>query len=305
VAKRSGKVERDAYGLGQAAQHQFAAGHVCARDHRLDGEKTGAADVVHTAEIGNDPDHPGFDSADQSLGELTGRSRRQSAGDREHDDLATRLSLDTQSPASRLSCHGSPTKYTSGTGSSVSDHQDLDDLLTLDRCLAGDASAFEILVVRYQTLAFNVALRMLGNHADAADATQNTFVKLFAKLHTFDRQHRFFSWMYRILRNECLNLLRTRQRSEALAPPPATSVRDPAAILEGAEREATVRAGLLALDPPYREAIVLRYFADLSYQEMSAALDLPEKTVKSRLHTARQRLYQLFRECGVFRSGDR
>jgi RNA polymerase sigma-70 factor (ECF subfamily) len=164
----------------------------------------------------------------------------------------------------------------------------------VDQCLSGDTAAFEILVVRYQTVLFNVALRTLGERADASDATQNTFVKMFEKLDTYDHRYRLFSWMYRILRNECLNILRARTRREFLAPAPAAaSAGDAHEAIEAAERQARVRAGLLALPPDYREVVVLRYYAGLSYQEMSATLEIPEKTVKSRLHTARERLGQM------------
>jgi RNA polymerase sigma-70 factor, ECF subfamily len=305
VGEQPSEVDRAAHGLGERAQHQFAASCVHSRGHRFDGQKTSAADVVHAAKIDRDPDGTGIDGVDQPLGEVGGRTGGQSAGDCEDDHLAAPFALDRQSPAAGLRLHRWPSEYSSRTGSAVSASQDSDDLLIVDRCLAGDTAAFEILVVRYQTLAFNVALRMLGDRADAADATQSTFVKIFAKLQTYDRQRRFFSWMYRILSNECLSLLRTRQRRESAPLAPETPALDPHEILEAAEREAVVRAGLLALTPLLREAIVLRYFGGLSYQEMGVALDLPEKTVKSRLHTARQRLYQHFRERGVFRSGDR
>jgi RNA polymerase sigma-70 factor (ECF subfamily) len=71
-------------------------------------------------------------------------------------------------------------------------------------------------VARYQPVLFGAALRMLRDHADAGDATQTTFVKVFQKLATYDRRYRFFSWLYRILRNECLNMIRARAAAAAL-----------------------------------------------------------------------------------------
>src|SRR4051812_24672274 len=78
------------------------------------------------------------------------------------------------------------------------DH-DADDLVLVARCLDGDSDAFEGVVDRYQRVLFTVALRTLGNRDEASDATQNTFVKAYFKLDTFDTKRRFFSWIYRIL----------------------------------------------------------------------------------------------------------
>ena len=168
----------------------------------------------------------------------------------------------------------------------------VEDAAVVSQCLAGDTEAFEVLVTRYQRVLFNVALRMLGDHADAYDATQTTFVKVFEKLDTYDRRHRFFSWTYRILRNECLNLIRARRPQEPLTPEVAT-MRDPLADFEETERQHRVQAALLALPPDYREVVVLRHFGGRSYEEIAAVLGIPEKTVKSRLYTARQRLAEI------------
>ncbi|HEU4938620.1 MAG TPA: sigma-70 family RNA polymerase sigma factor [Vicinamibacterales bacterium] len=160
----------------------------------------------------------------------------------------------------------------------------------MKRCLDGEPAAFEVLVGRYQHIMFNVALRMLGDYEDARDAAQNTFVKAFEKLGTYDPERRFFSWMYRILMNECLNL-RRRPATEQLGDT-AAEVSDSSDVdaVEAAERKRDVRQAILSLSPAYREVIVLRHFAALSYEQMSEAIGVPTKTVKSRLHTARQQL---------------
>ncbi len=167
-------------------------------------------------------------------------------------------------------------------------HQNIDDAALVRRCLSGETAAFETLVEEYQRVAFTVALRMLGDYEDARDVTQNTFVKAFEKLHSYDPSHRFFSWIYRILVNECLNARRGRRVVEELsAEHPMAPTSDAA---EAAERRRDVRAALLALPAHYREVIVLRHFAQMSYEEMATALGIPVKTVKSRLHTARGQL---------------
>jgi RNA polymerase sigma-70 factor (ECF subfamily) len=167
-----------------------------------------------------------------------------------------------------------------------------DDAGLVRRCLEGETEAFEPLVLAYQRLAFTVALRMLGDYEDARDATQTTFVKAFEKLASYEPRYRFFSWLYRILINECLNVRRGRHAREELSPD-QPSDEGPRDAVEVAEQRRDVRIALLALPIYYREVIVLRHFAHMSYDEMSVALGLPVKTVKSRLHTARQQLTRL------------
>lgn len=160
-------------------------------------------------------------------------------------------------------------------------------------CLKGDASAFEPIVARYQKVLFNVALRMLGEPEDARDVTQTAFVKAWEHLASYDPSHRFFSWLYRIMVNESLNLIARRRRQVPLdADLPSPERADRAA--EAGELMERLRAALLALPRESREVLVLRHFAEQSYQEIAWTLGIPEKTVKSRLFTARQRLGELF-----------
>jgi len=170
--------------------------------------------------------------------------------------------------------------------------QDLDDSTLVARSVGGDDAAFEALVTRYQRVLFSVALRMLGEYADASDATQAAFVKAYQRLGSFDPQFRFFSWIYRILLNECLNAKRDRRTHGEIPPGLAAGV-SPLEALDAAERRRRVQLALLALPVEYREVIVLRHFAGLSYDDIAATLGIPAKTVKSRIYTARQRLVEL------------
>src|SRR5439155_8288512 len=117
--------------------------------------------------------------------------------------------------------------------------QDGDDHAAVQSCLAGNTEAFEILVVRYQRVLFTVAMRMLGDYDEASDATQNAFIRAYRRLGTFDGERRFFSWIYRILVNECLNNRRDRRPHDALTPELAT-VGSPADLLEVDERRRRV-----------------------------------------------------------------
>ena len=173
--------------------------------------------------------------------------------------------------------------------------QEPDDVSLVHRSIAGDSDAFEMLIARYERVAFNVALRMLGNYDDAKDAAQAAFIKVYENLAKFDARFRFFSWMYRILLNECLNVRRSQRPYEQLSAelPVSGPVID---ALEAAERRHWMQQSLLALPFDYRQVVVLHYFADLSYDDIAATLGISAKTVKSRLYTARQRLAELLVE---------
>ena len=170
--------------------------------------------------------------------------------------------------------------------------QDADDQASIRQCLDGDSAAFESIVRRYQKVLFTVALRMLGDRDDASDAAQNAFIKAYEKLRTFDRNRRFFSWLYRILVNECLNVRRSQRPHEEVTDD-IVAAGTPVDVLELEERRARVQAAILALPIEYREVVVLRYFAEFSYEEIAETIGVPAAVVKSRLYTARQRLARI------------
>lgn len=166
--------------------------------------------------------------------------------------------------------------------------EEQDNAVAVSRCLAGETAAFEALVTRYQKPLYAVASRMLGDREDARDATQNAFLKAYERLGSYDPSFRFFSWIYRILMNECLNVIRARRPGDAILAPPAQP--GPLDRLEAVERRQRVRRALRGLPDDYRDVLVLRHFAELSYDDIAATLGLEAKTVKSRLFTARRML---------------
>jgi RNA polymerase sigma-70 factor (ECF subfamily) len=167
--------------------------------------------------------------------------------------------------------------------------QDQDDGAVVARCLRGDTAAFALLVERYERVLFSVALRMLGDAEDARDATQDAFVKVYQRLGDYNAEYRFFSWIYRILTNECLNALRARRPHEPDVPETSTTS-GALEALELEERRQAVQNAIAGLPPDYRDVLILRHFAELSYEEVADTLAIPLKTVKSRLYTARQQL---------------
>jgi RNA polymerase sigma-70 factor (ECF subfamily) len=166
------------------------------------------------------------------------------------------------------------------------------DTTLVGRCLQGDTGAFRPLVEKYEAPLFRLGMRMLGNREDASDATQNAFVKAFQALDTYDSHHRFFSWLYRIALNECLNVLRARRSERVLDDsfPDDRRERDP---VEAAEARRRLRVAILQLTKEQREVIVLRHFGELTYAELADSLGVPVTTVKCRLYAARQRLAEL------------
>jgi len=174
---------------------------------------------------------------------------------------------------------------------------DEQDRALVRRCLGGQGDAFHGLVDRYHKRLFNVALRMLGDVQDAEDVTQTVFLNAFLKLGSYDPKYRFFSWMYRMTVNESLNTLKRRKRTVTLDDEP--DIRAPGAAPDrAAEVEDRVGKALMCLKPDDRAVVVLRHFVSFSYQEIADVLEIPVRTVKSRLFTARERLRLTLREPG-------
>ncbi|MBI1798536.1 MAG: sigma-70 family RNA polymerase sigma factor [Candidatus Eisenbacteria bacterium] len=176
-----------------------------------------------------------------------------------------------------------------------------DDAARVRRSLEGDPRAFEELVEAYQKVLFNLALRMVRNREDAHDLTQSVFIKAYRSLHRYDDRHKFFSWIYRIMIHESINLLHRRRPHEPLDERIVQPGACPAERWERDEMNGRVREAVTRLSEDHRDVIVLRHFLQLSHREMSELLRVPEKTVKSRLHTARQRLGEILARTGVVR----
>ena len=169
----------------------------------------------------------------------------------------------------------------------------------LERYRQGDARAFRDLVVRYQRPVYNAAFWILRHADDARDVAQTVFMRIAERADEFDPSHKFFSWIYRIAVNEALNQLRRGGREEALdedAELADGDGADPQHRFEESERSRLLRAALMKMSVSDRTVITLRHFSELSYKEIGEVLGIDEKTVKSRLFEARQRLRALLPE---------
>jgi RNA polymerase sigma-70 factor (ECF subfamily) len=167
------------------------------------------------------------------------------------------------------------------------------------RCLQGDNNAFALLVDRYQTPLFNTALRMTGDYEVARDVTQDALVKAYEKLATFRPEYKFFSWLYRILVNNALNVLRQRKLEQGVPVEPRVREKTPEDDYWGSRRNDAIDSAIRRLSFDQRLVIVLRHFNDMSYEQMAAILAIPEKTVKSRLYAARQNLAVILERKGL------
>ena len=187
-----------------------------------------------------------------------------------------------------------------------------EELTLIRRVLAGETEAFEPLVTENQTRAYHLAVRLLGNEADAADAVQDAFVKAYTSLGDFRGESRFSVWLYRLTNNVCLDMLRRRKRQNAVSlqteddsgedtdldiPDDTFS---PERLTEKAEDARAVREAIAALSEDLRRILTLREIGGLSYEELSAELGLEPGTVRSRLNRARKKLCLLLTESGNF-----
>lgn len=163
------------------------------------------------------------------------------------------------------------------------------DTSLVEAAIDGNTDAFALLIERYEKPIYNVAYRITGTRDDAMDATQTAFTNAFENLHRFDRRHRFFSWLYRIAVNASLDLVKGRREVE-LPPDARDESRGPEERCQATETAERVHGALRRLSVDHRAVIVLRHYLGLSYAEIARSVNVPVKTVRSRLYEARQRL---------------
>ena len=182
----------------------------------------------------------------------------------------------------------------------------------VEKARRGDQSAFEQLVLDNQNRVYSLALRLCGNREEAADLSQEAFVKAWQGLSAFQGESSYATWVYRLTTNVCIDHLRRKKRREEVEPAvslddensgwaePADRASDPQLLLEKSERGRALARGLEQLPDWQRRVLVLRELSGLSYQEISDALDIDLGTVKSRIARARLALRKILLEDGNF-----
>jgi RNA polymerase sigma-70 factor (ECF subfamily) len=175
----------------------------------------------------------------------------------------------------------------------------------LDQARNGDKESFSRLVEAYQTPVYNLAYRMLGNRGEAEEAAQEAFLRAYTRLHRYDPAYKFSTWMLSITSNHCIDILRKRRITwlsldeplpSEFAPQLSSNHPNPERAAQNAELEDQVRELLDELQPDYRAAVVLRYWYDLSYDEIAQTMDTTVSAIKSRLFRARKMLAEAARQ---------
>lgn len=179
---------------------------------------------------------------------------------------------------------------------------ELDDAELVRATLEGDSAAFQTLVERHQARLFALVGHYTRSRAEVEDLVQETFLKAYSKLASFQLQASFSTWLHRIAVNTALDLLKRHGRNPVTAmEDPESAARDtsavpaPSAALEQAEIAAITRRTLEELPEIFRTVLVLREFEDRSYLEIAEILDVSIGTVESRLFRARARFKDALR----------
>lgn len=186
------------------------------------------------------------------------------------------------------------------TYSDIDNTQELDSAQEREivlRCQKGDADAMGTLIIQYQHWVYNIAYGILGHHQDAEDVAQDAFLSAWENIGKFQFRSRFSTWLYRIVKNKCLNHIDQYQRrktdpteiddSQPWVPLDTLTPEDEALRRE---EKNIVHAALAKLKESHKEILVLRELRDLSYEEISEILGCTLGRVKSRLHEARKAL---------------
>ncbi|MBN2313123.1 MAG: sigma-70 family RNA polymerase sigma factor [Sedimentisphaerales bacterium] len=187
----------------------------------------------------------------------------------------------------------------------------IDDSSLVEQCRQGDSGAIERLVLKYQNRIYNVILKICADPDDAAELTQETFVKIIENLAKFEGRSSFYTWAFRIAVNLTLNYcqrnaklaVRSLDSEEASRDHQATqalkellsddSAPDPAAIAQNKEVYEIAIQAIRQLDEPQRAVIILRDIEGMSYARIAEVLDVELGTVRSRLSRARNRLREI------------
>ena len=179
-----------------------------------------------------------------------------------------------------------------------------DEAATIRRAQNGDKTALEELLLAYEKRVFNIACRLMGNEADAADMAQEALIKIYRSIKSFKGEASFSSWVYRLTVNACMDGLRRRKRvpiSLEFARESGVPFEDAAAVTPethalSIERSEDIQKAIDMLTAEHRAVVVMRDITGLSYEEISQCLKVSVGTVKSRISRGRQRLKELLLE---------
>jgi RNA polymerase sigma-70 factor (ECF subfamily) len=171
------------------------------------------------------------------------------------------------------------------------------------RCLGGENSAFTGIIELYQDRIYSFALRLLRDPVAAEEAAQETFVKAFRGLSSYNNSYPFGSWLFRIAHNCCMDALRAGGRNVSMDTEDFPDIPDTAPGVEQNVAEtldaARIEAMLAALPPIYSEVLLLQYREDMGPAEIGRVIGAPEGTVKARLFRGREILKKMLKDATV------
>ena len=167
--------------------------------------------------------------------------------------------------------------------------------LLIDRVLAGEAKAFELLVQRYKRLVGHMVFRIVTNAEDREEVAQDVFLKVYQKLHTFKGESRLGTWIGRIAHHTCLNYLKKKKLALADIDDETVQIagdrdEEPDEVLELKERKRFIRYQIEQLPVQYGQVLTLYHLEELEIKEISTILDMPAGTVKNYLFRGRKLL---------------
>lgn len=177
---------------------------------------------------------------------------------------------------------------------------------------AGNKEAFTKLVEIYQTPVYNLTYRMLGNPDEAEEAAQETFLRAYTRIDRYDPTYKFSTWLLSIASHHCIDRIRKRRLiwlslDEPLpaqfAPQLSSRIAGPESSVMESELQVQVQKLLDTLQPDYRAAVVLRYWYDMSYDEIAGILETTVSAIKSRLFRARKMLAGAAQTAGLSLNG--
>ncbi|MCB1045456.1 MAG: sigma-70 family RNA polymerase sigma factor [Acidobacteria bacterium] len=170
-------------------------------------------------------------------------------------------------------------------------------LALIERAMEGSVSAWERLVKRHERLVFNHALRMTGNHDDALDLMQEVFMGVYSNLHQFKQDGNFKSWLLKITSNRCIDFFRRRKPDHDADEEPLATIASDQTTPEDAFFKSTqnqlVMHVLTQLNPDQRMVIELKFFQNLTFEEIATLTAISTNTIKSRFYAALRNLKSL------------
>ena len=177
------------------------------------------------------------------------------------------------------------------------------EVLLIEDLRAGDMTALAVVVEKYKRLVYRLAFQITKNHEDANDVMQDTFLKVYESIHSFRKESAFETWLYRIVVNQAINLVkrRERRREAPLSGTTETQIRselkrasnlrnNPHLSVERKELQRQVTQAVNSLPMKHRMVVILHEFEGLTHPKIALILNCSEGTVRSRLHYARKKL---------------